>query len=206
MSDKDAFKERERALEDGYFLKREKELIEKMRRRTALETERRQIAEQIGVTNDEILEALQSLGYTPETVKLLPVMPLIHVAWANGKISPRERRMIIDVARASDIEEGSEADRRLETLLNESQPEAVWDANFLAMRAVLESLPAERRDEMRQSVLTYCTSLAALSKGLFGFDTGISAIEKEALERVIKEMAPPESDAARKILEGLQTA
>ncbi len=202
MSDKDGFKERERALEEGYFLKKEKELIAKMRERTALEAERHKLAEQIGVTNDEILQALQGLGYNHETIMLLHLMPIIHVAWANGKMSAKERKMIIEVARASGVAEASEADLRLGALLEASPSQAVWDASFLAIRAVLEAAPKEERDAIRHNVLSFSTGIASLSKGLFGFDTRGSGAERDALERVIKELAPSESAAAKEILEG----
>jgi hypothetical protein len=43
MSDKDAFRERERALEESYFQKRERELIERQREKVALEHARPEI-------------------------------------------------------------------------------------------------------------------------------------------------------------------
>ncbi|HMX27796.1 MAG TPA: hypothetical protein PKC13_19550, partial [Blastocatellia bacterium] len=94
MSDKDIFSERERGMETEYFLKREQELIAKMRERVAREEERRQMAEAIGVADEEVLEALQDLGYHADTVKLLSVIPLVQVAWAEGGVSDAERELI----------------------------------------------------------------------------------------------------------------
>lgn len=201
MADKDAFKERERGLEEAYFLKKEKELIEKLRERAALEEERRKLSDQIGVTNDEILQALQGLGYNHETVKLLHLMPIIHIAWANGKMSAKERRLIIDVAREAGVAEGSEADHRLQALLEKAPSQEIWDASFLAIRAVLAAVPGEERDSVRNNVLTFSTAIASLSKGLFGIESLGSSAERSALERVVNELAPGDSPAARQVLE-----
>ena len=201
MADRDAFKERERGLEEGYFLKREQELIEKMRQRVALERERSQLADKIGVTNDEILQALQDLGYNSETIKLLHLMPLVHIAWADGKVSDRERKVILEAARASGIAEASDAERDLERLLHERPSDEFMDAQFMAIRAIMQAVPEDSQKAMRENLTTYCTALASLSKGFFALEPRVSSAEREALARVIHELTEPDSDVAKKILE-----
>ena len=201
MADRDAFKERERGLEEGYFLKREQELIEKMRQRVALERERSQLADKIGVTNDEILQALQDLGYNSETIKLLHLMPLVHIAWADGKVSDRERKVILEAARASGIAEASDAERDLERLLHERPSNEFMDAQFMAIRAIMQAVPEDSQKAMRENLTTYCTALASLSKGFFALEPRVSSAEREALARVIHELTEPDSDVAKKILE-----
>jgi len=201
MSDRDAFKDRERGLEEGYFLKREQELIKKMRERVALEKERSQLADKIGVTNDEILQALQDLGYNSENIKLLHLMPLVHVAWANGKISDRERKIILEAARASGIGEGSEAERHLEELLHDPPSDEFMEAQFMAIRAILQAVPEDSQKAIRENLTNYCTVLASLSKELFSLEPRISKAEREALDRVIHELTDHQRSAVKKILE-----
>jgi hypothetical protein len=71
------------------------------------------MAEALGLADDEILRELQALGYTSETVSLLHLAPLIQVAWAGGKVTEGERRLIYDLARSRSIEADSPADQRL---------------------------------------------------------------------------------------------
>ncbi len=89
MDDKNKFKDRERALEDEYFSKKEHELIEKMRNKLAREADRKQIAEETGVTDQDILDALQSLGYNSETISILYMVPLVQIAWAEGYVAEK---------------------------------------------------------------------------------------------------------------------
>ena len=77
VADKDVLAERGRSLEDEYFRRREKELIQKMQQRAEDEAARRRLGEQMGVADEDILRDLQALGYSPETVMLLHLVPLV---------------------------------------------------------------------------------------------------------------------------------
>ena len=82
MSNKDIFTERERGLEEEYFMRKERELIEKLHQKHSSESAQQQMAAATGIQDAEVIEALQELGYTPDTIMLLHLVPLIQVAWA----------------------------------------------------------------------------------------------------------------------------
>ena len=146
MTDKDAFKERGRALEEEYFRRKEQELIAKMRERAAAEAERRQIGEKTGVADAQILQDLQELGYTADTVSLLHLVPLVQMAWAEGHVSMRERDLIIEAARARGIESGSPADRQLAGWLAVRPSDELFNTTLRAIGAMLESRPEAERE------------------------------------------------------------
>ena len=200
MSDRDAFKDRERGLEEEYFLRKERELVEKMRRRVELENQRQEIAKEIGVSNEEIIKGLQELGYTSETVKLIHLMPLVQVAWADGRVDDKEKNMIIELARSSQIVEGSEADLKLAAWLNERPSEEVMQAHLLAVQAVIEAIPEEFRASMRENLINYSVTLAAASRGLFGLEAKISKSERAVIEQIVEAVAPENREAVKKLL------
>ena len=68
MSDHDAFAERGRALEEEYFRKKDRELIEKLRRASEADQARGELSKQTGVTDPAMLADLQELGLTADTV------------------------------------------------------------------------------------------------------------------------------------------
>ena len=204
MSDTDAFKERERALEESYFQKKERELIEKQRAKVALEKAREKLSEDTGITNEDILEAIEELGYDHETVRLLHLMPVIYIAWADGRMKDKERKLIVDAARVAGIAEGSKADERLSQLLEEAPSEEVWEASFLALQAVLRAGDSEKTEDLRKNVLGYSESVASLSKGLFGIELLGTGAERAALERVTSELQVESSQAARHVEDRLQ--
>lgn len=204
MSDRDAFKERERGLEESYFQKKERELIEKQREKVALENARAKLSEKTGITNQQILEALEELGYNHETVRLLHLMPVIYVAWADGRMKDKERKMILEVARLAGISEGTQADDRLARLLDSAPSEEVWEASFLAIQAVLRAGNKEQVEQMRKDVLSYSDAVASLSKGLFGLELLGTGAERSALERVVNELGVESSQAAKELEDRLQ--
>jgi predicted N-acetyltransferase YhbS len=113
MAEKEFLGDRRRKEEEEYFRRQEEQLIEKLRQRRAAEATRRSMTERTGVVDQEVLRDLETLGYTPETVGLLLLLPLVEVAWADRGISQRERELIMEAARARGIEAGSAADQLL---------------------------------------------------------------------------------------------
>ena len=75
---------RTRAQEDEYFLKKDRELIEQIRQKAKAQEELRALGEEIGVTDPELSRRFADMGFTLETVRLLPLIPVIEVAWAEG--------------------------------------------------------------------------------------------------------------------------
>ena len=90
---------RKRTNEEEYFQKRDRELIEQMRQRAKAQQELRELGERVGVTDPELSRELAELGFTPETVKLLPLIPVLEMAWAEGEVTAAERKMVVDAAR-----------------------------------------------------------------------------------------------------------
>jgi hypothetical protein len=179
MSERDAFAKRGRSLEEEYFRKREQELIEKLRRRAAAEAELQQLGENAGVADEEILQHLRELGYTPETVMLLHLVPLVQMAWAEGGVSDRERELIVEAARARGVEAGSPADQQLAEWLTSRPSEQLFDQSLRAVRAFLHARPAEEHEASQRDLLADLTAIASASGGLFGF--GAVSPEERAL-------------------------
>ena len=86
MPDRDAFAERGRALEEEYFRRRDRELIEKLRRAAAAEQLGKDVGREAGVDDPELLQELQDLGFTADTLGLLPLVPVLEMACAEGGI------------------------------------------------------------------------------------------------------------------------
>ena len=80
---------RGRALEDEYFWKKDREMIEKFRQAAAAEEARKDLGRKAGLDDPELLQELQDLGFTPETVGLLPLVPIVQ--WRGPKAASRRR-------------------------------------------------------------------------------------------------------------------
>lgn len=187
MTDRDAFKDRARGLEEEYFHRKERELIAKMRERAQAEAARQAIGEKTGVADAQLLQDLQELGYTADTVALLHVVPLVQMTWADGNVSMRERDLIIEAARARGIESGSPADQQLAGWLATRPSDQLFSTTLRAIAAMLESRPAEERDASRKDLVSYLTSIASASGGVLGWGA-VSDQERALLARITAEL------------------
>ena len=187
MTDRDAFAERGHSLEEEYFRRKEKEVIEKMRRNAEAEAQRRRLGEQAGVADEDILRDLQELGYTADTVRLLHLMPLIQTAWAEGNISAKERELILRAARSRGIDAGSSADQQLMRWLTDRPSEELFEKTLRAIRAILQSRSPEEREASEKDLLSLCTAIASASGGIVGFGA-VSEDERRILAHISDEL------------------
>jgi hypothetical protein len=201
MSEKDGFTKRERWLEEEYFGKKNQELIEKLRERRARETDRQKMAEITGVDDQEVLEALQDLGYTSDTISLLHIVPLVEVAWVEGGVADRERQMIYRIARARGIEPDSVADERLTHWLENKPSERFFENSLHAIRLVLDLLPEEQRMASRSDLIAYCSQIAAaVSSGILG-PGRILDEERDLIAHIAAEIGQGREETVRKVIE-----
>ena len=187
MTDRDAFAERGRSLEEEYFHRKEREVIEKMRARASAEEQRRRLGETAGVADEEVLRDLQDLGYTPETVMLLHLVPLIQTAWAEGGVSDKERALIVKAARSRGISEGSASDQQLNTWLSKRPPAELFEKTLRAIRTILQAQPVEHREASEKDLLSLATAIASASGGIVGF-RAVSDEEREILAHISDEL------------------
>lgn len=199
MPEKDAFAEREKALEEEYFRRKEQELIEKMRRRAELEAERKQLAEATGIADQAVLECLQELGYTRQSVMLLHLVPLIQVAWADDLVAERERQLIYELARSRGIEPDSTAYQQLTDWLDHKPSEAFFEKTLRVIGVILQGLPEEKRTAVKQDLISYCTQVASVSGGILGLGK-MSDEEKAALKRITAELEHTHGAAVKEVL------
>jgi hypothetical protein len=139
MPDDNPLADRGRSLEEEYFRAKDRELVEKMKRAAAVEATRQQLSARSGLQDPELVKELEALGFTPDTVDLLPLVPLVQVAWAQGDVDEAERKLLLRLARARGIAEGSAADRQLADWLSHRPSADVFARATRLVRAVLQS-------------------------------------------------------------------
>jgi hypothetical protein len=135
-----------------------------------------------------MLEELQALGFTPETVVLLPLVPLVQMAWVEGGVSDAERKLILQLARTRGIEEGGAAARQLEAWLsNRPDPEVISSAVRL-IRATLDSAASGAVPLTADDLVSSCEQIAAASGGIFGINR-VSPEERALLSTIARDLA-----------------
>jgi hypothetical protein len=186
MADANPLGERGRSLEEDYFRRRDRELLERMRAASAAEETRRQIGSLTGLQDADVQE-LQSLGFTPDTIVLLPLVPLLQVAWAEGGVSAEERALIVPLARARGITEGSAADAQLSRWLSEPPPASVFAGASRLIGAMLDAPGSVTSGVTAEDLVAQCERVAAASGGFLGIKK-ISAEERALLTTISRDL------------------
>ncbi|HLG15780.1 MAG TPA: hypothetical protein VJH03_14935 [Blastocatellia bacterium] len=204
MSGKDALSDLKRAKEEEYFRNKERELVEKIRRRVAQEAERQSLANITGTTDEEILTTLQEMGYTRETVRLLYLVPLVEVAWASGSVTSDEREIILEASRLVGVREGSRVHQQLVSWLDERPSEEFFAQTLGVIDRLVQMLPKEKQKSGRNSLVHFCTNVASASGGILGFGNRISSDELAVIERIAAELESRHQEAAKQIIEAAE--
>ncbi len=183
MPDHDSLAERGRALEEQYFRQKDRELIERIQRASKDEVARRELGAATGLSDPQLLEELQALGFAPDTVSLLPFVPVLQVAWAEAGVTSAERAMIVRLARARGIAEGTPADRQLSGWLDEPPSPNVFASATRLIRAMLDAPAHDPAGLTADELVSYCGKIAAASGGVFGMGW-VSSDERSLLTSI----------------------
>ncbi|HHO50786.1 MAG TPA: TerB family tellurite resistance protein [Deltaproteobacteria bacterium] len=134
------------------------------------------------MTDGELTTALANLGLNRSNYRAVALLPLVEVAWADGRIQRAERELIARIAQRYGLEPG---DAWLERWL-ERRPSATL---FLAVRTVLLALMSRRGQDPGTpddpvALLALCLRVAEAAGGLFGLAFTVSPRERACIEEI----------------------
>ena len=181
-------------------------IIECMRRQAVyLDVANRcqRIAETTGLSDEEVLPRVRNLGLTPEQVILAHLAPLVQIAWADGRVSDRERTLLINVCRALGGAEGGSSSQQLNEWLDKRPSEAVFKTSLQILKSVIQVLPPENRRQSRIDILSLCVSVSEASGGIAGYLGGQHTSHEE--QKLIKRIAETIHDANRDVVASEET-
>jgi predicted flap endonuclease-1-like 5' DNA nuclease len=182
--DKDTLAQRGRSLEEDYFRKKDRELVEKMRAAAvtaAAADARDELRQATGIADPALLQELQDLGFTPDTMALLPLVPAVQTAWAEGGVTEAERHLLVRIARTRGIADGSPADVQLTDWMTRRPDEAVFTRANRLIRALLDT--GSLGDLSAHDVVQQAEQIAAASGGILGIGK-VSGEEKALLAQL----------------------
>ena len=168
MAEGDFLDDRRRASEEDYFRKKDRELVEKMRKAAAADRAQGELSAKTGLHDPAMIAELDALGFTPETISVLPLVPIVQMAWAEGGITPAERTLLVKLARERGIAEGSAADRQLSDWMARQPSADVFARATRLIRAMLDTGSAEAGTMSADDLIKYSESIAAASGGILG--------------------------------------
>jgi len=93
-----------------------------------------QLGEALGLSHPSEAEALHALGITAETAAAFEVLPLVEVAWADGRVDQEERWRLLEAATRLGVEVGRPAHALLESWLERRPVPQLFGAWLMVSR------------------------------------------------------------------------
>jgi hypothetical protein len=182
--------------EDKYFKERELEQLAKARREQQLNAIRQSERDDVkGVlqSSDEIAAEALDLGFDGETARVLPLVPVIQMAWIDGTVTTAETEKVLELAHGFGIDVDTPAHNFLTLLLGE-QPSDIF---FERVNRVIEHLVEEKPDYWRdKSVVELSKEVAEASGGFFSLTSPINPEERNLLDQFAKTFSVEKKGAA----------
>jgi len=133
---------------------------------------------------EETSARLIELDIGPGTAISLSLVPLVFVAWADGKMSRNEREAILRAAETRGVAPGAPARELLETWLSKRPEPSLLEAWKGYVRALWPHFNDPQRAEMRASLLGNAREIAEAAGGFLGLTSRISEEERAVLREL----------------------
>lgn len=178
-----SIEERGKALEEAFFAKKNKELLDQVKSDLDINTKRDDLKTATGITDDGVLDALSGIGVTSESLAAISIAPMILVAWADGSINDKEREAVMSGAALSGVKADTAAGQMLSGWLTEEPGESLAESWKAYIQAISEKLPAGEKVKLGEQLMERCKKVAEAAGGFLGLGS-VSAKENDVLDMI----------------------
>ena len=119
MQPNEALEKRGSSLEEAFFQTKDADLLEKLRQKRLDEVTKEDIAAATGICDDELLDRMVKMEVNLQTLTALSVIPLVEVAWADGRMEKNERDAVLRAADEAGVPKDGPGYRLLSSWLAE---------------------------------------------------------------------------------------
>jgi hypothetical protein len=171
-------------LEDVFFLKKDKKLIDALQKMEKMKETKEVLAEVSGISNDDILHKLVELNVRPEVLATLALVPLVEIAWADGKVDAKEKAAVMQATHHSFIESSPADTELLERWMTIRPDPKLLDAWVVYVKGLCQKLTPQERDSLRDDIIGHAVDVAKSSGGFLGIGKKTSPAEQDMLDKL----------------------
>jgi hypothetical protein len=177
-------RDREKALEDMFFQKHNEELKQKLRDKQNREKLEAELSRIKVFANEATLDRMIELGLNVDTWAAVSLVPLLEVAWADGKVDDKERTAVLTAAEANGLLPGSPSHSLLLSWLEEKPDAGLVETWSGYVRQLCEQLPPAEQHALRDELLGRARRVAEAAGGFLGLGKQVSPSEEAVLEKL----------------------
>jgi len=137
--------------------------------------------------DNSLKNSLSALGLTAETYRVLMLLPLVYVAWADGLMDDAEIERIDEIAKTR-FHLGPRGLSLLDGWLFERPTKEYFDEGMQDLFYLAQAEDGEPlvHPEELHDLLVHCESIARASGHAFDVPTGVTKQEEDALSEIAK--------------------
>lgn len=181
MSD-ESLQDRKHALEDAFYREGTETYRAQLELRRKEEEALEDLADASGIRDEAVLRRLAGLGIRAETLAALTLIPLIEVAWADGKMDAKERESILAGAESTGIPRESPSHGLLRIWTEDPPASDLVDAWREFIGALCREFDDEQTENLRSKVLGRARAVAEATGGFPAVRPSVSKEERTVLE------------------------
>lgn len=178
----DHLKHSGKSLEDAFFMEQDLRLREELAHKREEEHAKQALIQASGIDDEEVLDTLNKMGITPNTLTAFSLVPMVAVAWADRVLDHEERAAILKAAHAQGVCEGSASYQLLQGWLEKRPQESVFEAWRAYAHALTQSLEGSAREKLKCGIIGRARAVAEASGGFLGLGNKISQVEAKVLD------------------------
>ncbi len=148
--------------------------------------------------------SLRRLGINDANYKVLKLLPLIYVAWADGRIEPEQERRILDLAH-NRFQIGSQGEKLLKQWIRE-RPEKEYFLEGLHDILVLAHAPDDWEFDVDElpGLLAHSEAIARTTAEAMDAPNAIDPSEEEVLREIARELGVDDGESWAQLMSDLQ--
>ena len=181
--------ERRKALEEAFFAQHNQRLLQQFRKTMAAKATQEALAAASGITDAAVLEQLAAVDLSSETMAALSLVPLVEVAWADGRLDAKERSALLAAAEQAGLSQDSASYRLLEAWFRERPSPKLLAAWKAYVAGLLRTLDVHAQHVLKQDLLGRARVVAEAAGGFLGLGTRISSAEQAVLKELEQALA-----------------
>jgi hypothetical protein len=184
--DYDAFHTRAKSLEDAFFKERDRKLAENIKNRLNAEEQQRVLSYSLGLTEELAAKGIAQLQSGVEVAAVMALLPMVEVAWCDGKVESAEKGAVLRGAAEVGLEFESPLYKFLQSWLDHRPSTAALEAWHTYVKAFVNLVEPATAAKVKEHVMGRSERVAKAAGGFLGMGNKISAAEQACLNNLAK--------------------
>jgi hypothetical protein len=177
----DFLADRRIGLEEIFFAEQDAILRRRLGEVDETRTRKQTLSAASGIKDEAVLDKLLGQNVTGATIVALSLVPLVAMAWADGRLDDKERTAILSAAEQAGLDKQHPSYQLFEGWLARKPPPELAATSQEYVSALSATLPDDCRHTLKSEILGQARTVAEVAGGFMGLGNKASTVEMAVL-------------------------